>query len=65
MYLLALPIKRGSTNVGTPETSEISFEARPGSGYSDSSVQCVVRYCATFHFKSMQVNYARWQPQNS
>lgn len=60
MYLLAVAIKRDSTNVGTPETSAISFEARSGISYSDSSVQCVVRNCTTFHFKSKQVNYARW-----
>lgn len=37
-YLLAVAIKRDSANVGTPETSAISFEARPGISYSDSSV---------------------------
>lgn len=42
MYLLAVAIKRERTNVGTPETSAISFDARPGITYSISSVQCVV-----------------------
>lgn len=60
MCLLAVTVKRESTNVGTPETSAISFEARPGSTYSISRVQCVVRYCTTAHFKSKQVNYAGW-----
>lgn len=60
MYLLAVTIKRENTNVGTPETSAISFEARPGITYSISRVQRVVRYCTTFRFKSEQVNYARW-----
>lgn len=30
MYLLAVKVKRGNTYAGTPETSAISFEARPG-----------------------------------
>lgn len=34
MSLLAVTIKRGSTNVRTPEASAVSFEARPGIMYS-------------------------------
>lgn len=51
MYLLAVAIKRDATNVGTPETSAVSFEARPGISYSDSRVQC----CQGLHNVSLQV----------
>ncbi len=52
MYLLAVAIKRESTNVGTPETSAISFEARPGITYSIPSVQSC---CQVLHNLSLQV----------
>ena len=64
MYLLAVAIKRDSINLGTPETSAIFF-LRHVLELVTSSVQCDVRYCITSHFKSKQVNYARWRPQNS
>lgn len=60
MYLLAVAIKRDSSNMRTPETSAISFEARPGISFGITSVQSVVRYCTTFHFKLKQLNSAGW-----